>query len=171
MKKLLLISATFLLAACVISCKDKKTNPSINNDYVDDVKGALCLSEEPVMDDQPVEQMSETEVITYEGTVGSAKARILYIIPSERIDAEDPSLCGSLAYLDDDPGVVFTLKEISNEGYPEGYNDVVIEIYNVEGKKTGVLEGKIEGRGDGFYGTVTFEGTGEKKEFSLMQQY
>ena len=60
MKKLLLLSATFLLAACVISCKDKKTNPSINNDYVDDVKGALCLSEEPVMDDQPVEQMSFT---------------------------------------------------------------------------------------------------------------
>ncbi|MBR2136024.1 MAG: hypothetical protein IJ855_07390 [Bacteroidales bacterium] len=169
MKNFLLISASVLLAACIISCKDKKTSPDVNVDYVDDMKGALCLSEEPVMDNEPVEQESETEFVLYEGTLGNDKARIVYILPSDRIDAEDPSLCGSLAF-SDAPDKVFTLKEISNEGNPEGYNDVVIEVYNAEGEKTGVIEGKIEGRGDGFNGTFT-NPDGTKKPFAMMQQY
>ena len=169
MKNFLLISASVLLAACIISCKDKKTSPDVNVDYVDDMKGALCLSEEPVMDNEPVEQEFEAESVLYEGTLGSDKARIVYILPSDRIDAEDPSLCGSLAFLDA-PDKVFTLKEISNEGNPEGYNDVVIEVYNAEGEKTGVIEGKIEGRGDGFNGTFT-NPDGTKKPLALMQQY
>ena len=113
MKNLFLFSATLILAFFFISCKDKKTDPSINGDYVDDMKGVLCLSEEPVTDGQPVEQESEAEFVLYEGTLGSDKARIVYILPSDRIDAEDPSLCGSLAFLDA-PDKVFTLKEISN---------------------------------------------------------
>lgn len=170
MKNLFLFSAALLLAAFIISCKDKKTDPGINVDYVDDMKGALCLSEEPVMDGQPVEQVNPADFVTYEGTLGDGKARIYYILPSSRIDAEDPALCGSLTYLDDAPDKVFTLKEISNEGNPEGYNDVVIEVYNAEGEKTGVIEGKIEGRGDGFYGTLTYT-DGTKLPFDLMQQY
>ena len=32
MKNFLLISASVLLAACIISCKDKKTSPDVNVD-------------------------------------------------------------------------------------------------------------------------------------------
>ena len=43
-------------------------------------------------------------------------------------------------------------------------------MYNAEGEKTGVIEGKIEGRGDGFNGTFT-NPDGTKKPLALMQQY
>ena len=173
MKKLLLFSATLMLAVLFIGCKGKKTDPSINADYVDDMKEVLCLEETPMIEEQPVNPMEDIDrsvYMVYTGTIGDKGATLCWAPWNNRTEEDKANgICGYLA-MDENPRLRYTLREVSDEPHIEGYNTVVIDIIQGEEKKA-VLEGTIEGRGDGFYGTVTFEGTGEKKEFSLMQQY
>ena len=176
MKKLLLFSATLLLAVLFVSCKDKKTTPSIHADYVDDMKEILCLEEAPMIEEQPVEQIDAFEGIDvsnfliYTGTMGEETVTLCWSPWDNRTDEDQANgICGYLA-LDSNPRFRYTLKEVSDEPNPEGYNKLVIDIYQGEEKKA-TMEGILEGRGDGFNGTVTFAETGQKQEFNLMRQY
>jgi hypothetical protein len=71
---------------------------------------------------------------------------------------------------DDRPNKKFTLKCVSDEPDPRGYNNVVLKEYSPKGNNTGTFKGKIEGRGDGFYGTFT-NSQGQSMRFELLQQY
>lgn len=174
MKKLLLFSATLILAFFFISCKDKKTTPSINADYVEDMKEALCLEEAPMDVNQPVEQQPEeidkSIYLIYTGTMGEENVTLCWAPWNNRSDEDKANgICGYMA-MDNNPRFRYILKEVSDEPHPEGYNKLVIDIYQGEEKKV-TLEGTMEGRGDGFYGTVTLVETGQKQDFSLIQQY
>lgn len=174
MKNISLIIAVLAIAIASSCTRKKAQNVIVNNlDYSSDMREALALESTPmpqnaVMMDLPEEVQANYNI--YTGKIGEEGATLLWAPWNNRTEEDRANgVCGYLA-LDSNPRFRYILKEVSDEPNPNGYNKVVFDIYQGEQKKA-VLEGIIEGRGDGFNGTVTFEGTGVKQDFSLMQQY
>ena len=170
MKKVFLFATLLITSAFLYSCTCSD-NRNSNRDYLDDMKNALALESTP-MDIAPEvdwDNVDLSKFMKYEGFIGDEGITLYYQSWNERSDElKDSGYCGFLS--PKEAPFKFPMKEISNEPNPGGFNHVILEIYRGD-ELYATLEGDIQGRGDGFDGTITYVENGEKKQFELMQKY
>ncbi|MBQ3806024.1 MAG: hypothetical protein II844_09530 [Prevotella sp.] len=104
---------------------------------------------------------AQEEKVVYKGKIGTFE--ITMYLTRENFEWK-----GYYVY-NDRPKTKFTLKCVSDEPDPRGWNDVEFKEYTPKGNNTGTFKGRMEGRGDGFYGK--FITKGKTLDFNLVQQY
>ena len=182
MKKLLLFTATLIIAVCFVSCRERsKMTHSDRTIYAQDVTDALCLESMPM--EEPVEAaipssfgdmellLTDDDLWIYKGKVGETDATFHFTILWDKVS--DGQICGYVVY---DPAAqkeipVTGLLIKKNEPNPNGFNKVVFEELSPNGDVLGTFTGIVEGRGDGFNGDYKKAGENTTTPFESMREY
>lgn len=182
MKKLLLFTASLIIAVCFVSCRERsKMTHSDRTIYAQDVTDALCL--ESVAMEPPMEAviptsfgdmellLTEEDLWIYKGKIGETDATFHFTIEWDKVS--DGQMCGYVVYDSEEPRdfPVTGLKIAKNEPNPNGFNKVVFEELSPEGDVLGTFTGIVEGRGDGFNGDYQKTGENTTAPFESMREY
>ena len=170
MKKVYLFASLLVISALIYSCTCSNNDYS-NKAYVDDLKNALALESTPMKETPKTDwdSVDLSKFMKYEGFIGEEGMVLYYQSWNERSDElKESGFCGFLSPME--APFKYPMKEVSNEPNPSGFNHVIFEIYRGD-EVFATLEGDIQGRGDGFDGTITYVEDGKKQQFELMQKY